>query len=183
MRLRSSSLLPGLTAVPIEMAIGARNARPAGRGGDLGRPVDGRVPDHPTGNRLLDLADIVIDLARRPATHWSAGCLDTRLSAGSTVANAAIVNEIKVQTAAILLALDASAVLTIGAVVGRSARGAVRGRLSRTRPAGPPGPLSCAALDLGKGPGRPARSWAPAPIYHTSIIDDMCVSVLDVSGP
>ena len=42
--------------------------------------------------------------ARRPVTRWSAlDGLDTPIGPGSTVANAAIVNEIKVQTAAILL--------------------------------------------------------------------------------
>jgi uncharacterized phosphosugar-binding protein len=110
----------GLTAVPIEIAIGAR-AR--------GLPVIAvtsvaqsmaRTPDHPTGTRLLDHADVVIDLctpAGDALVHLDG--LDTPIGPGSTVANAAIVNEVKVQTAAILHGHGAlPPVLTSGAVVG-----------------------------------------------------------------
>jgi uncharacterized phosphosugar-binding protein len=94
----------GLTAVPIEMAAGAR-AR--------GLPVIAvtsvaqsmaRPPEHPSGTRLLDHADIVIDLCTPSgdALEMLDG-LDTPIGPGSTVSNAAIVNEIKVQTAALLL--------------------------------------------------------------------------------
>ena len=79
-----------------------------------------REPDHPTGTRLLDHADIVIDLCTPAgdALVWLEG-LDTPLGPGSTVANAAIVNEIKVQTAAILLEQGAlPPVLTSAAIVG-----------------------------------------------------------------
>ena len=80
--------------------------------------------------------------ARRPATRSSVSTGSTRpIGPGSTVANAAIVNEIKVQTAAILLEAGAlPPVLTSGAVVGAGALGrAVRGRLPRARPPRQPG--------------------------------------------
>jgi uncharacterized phosphosugar-binding protein len=65
-----------------------------------------RMPDHPTGTRLLDHADIVIDLCT-PAGDALVTLegLDTPVGPGSTVANAAIVNEIKIQTAERLIAL------------------------------------------------------------------------------
>lgn len=110
----------GLTAVPIEMAIGAR---------ERGLPVVAvtsvaqsmaRPPDHPTGTRLLDHADIVIDLCTPLGDALvTLDGLDTPVGPGSTVANAAIVNEIKVQTAEILHEAGVlPPVLTSSAVVG-----------------------------------------------------------------
>ena len=94
----------GLTAVPIEMAMGARaRGLAAVAVTSVAQSMAGR-PDHPSGTRLLDHADIVIDLCT-PAGDALVRLdgLDTPIGPGSTVANAAIVNEIKVQTAAILL--------------------------------------------------------------------------------
>lgn len=110
----------GLTAVPIEMASGAH---------DRGLPVVAvtsvaqsmsRPSEHPSGQRLLDHADVVIDLGTPvgDAMVWFEG-LDTPIGPGSTVANAAAVNEIKVQTAALLLERGAlPPVITSSAVVG-----------------------------------------------------------------
>lgn len=110
----------GLTAVPIEMASGAH---------DRGLPVVAvtsvaqsmsRPSEHPSGLRLLDHADVVIDLGTPvgDAMVWFEG-LDTPIGPGSTVANAAAVNEIKVQTAALLLERGAlPPVITSSAVVG-----------------------------------------------------------------
>lgn len=110
----------GRTAVPIEMAMGAR-AR--------GLPVvavtsraasDARDSEHATGTRLYDHADVVIDLCT-PAGDALVDLegIDTPVGPGSTVANTAIVNEIKVQTAALLLEQDAlPAVITSSAVIG-----------------------------------------------------------------
>ncbi len=110
----------GLTAVPIEMAMGAR-ARGLATVAvtSVAQSMAGR-PDHPSGTRLLDHADIVIDLCTPPGDALvRLDGLDTPIGPGSTVANAAIVNEIKVQTAAILLEGAAlPPVLTSGAVVG-----------------------------------------------------------------
>lgn len=94
----------GRTAVPIEMAQGARR-----RGipvvavtsveGSLALP-----PTRPDG-RLLDHADLVIDLCVPvgDAMVEIAG-LDTPVGPGSSLANVAIVNEIKTQTAGLLVA-------------------------------------------------------------------------------
>ncbi len=110
----------GLTAVPIEMAIGARaRGLPVVAVTSVAQSMAG-TPDHPSGTRLLDHADIVIDLCT-PAGDALVRLpgLDTPIGPGSTVANATIVNELKVQTAAILLEQGAlPPVLTSGAVVG-----------------------------------------------------------------
>jgi uncharacterized phosphosugar-binding protein len=109
----------GTTAVPIEMARGAR-AR--------GIPVVAVTsveqsmatsPEHPDG-RLLDHADIVIDLCTPVGDALvTLDGLDTPVGPGSTIASAAIVNEIKVQTAARLLDRGAlPPVLTSASVVG-----------------------------------------------------------------
>jgi uncharacterized phosphosugar-binding protein len=110
----------GTTAVPIEIALGAQ-AR--------GLPVIAvtsvaqsmaRPSEHPSGSRLLDHAEIVIDLCVPVGDAMvSLEGVDTPVGPGSTVANTAIVNEIKVQTAALLLARGAlPPVLTSAAVVG-----------------------------------------------------------------
>jgi uncharacterized phosphosugar-binding protein len=110
----------GLTAVPIEMAMGAQaRGLPVVAVTSVAQSM-AREPDHPTGTRLLDHADIVIDLCT-PAGDALVRLegLDTPIGPGSTVANAAIVNEIKVQTAALLLEQGAlPPVLTSAAVVG-----------------------------------------------------------------
>jgi uncharacterized phosphosugar-binding protein len=110
----------GRTAVPIEMAMGAR-AR--------GLPViavtslaasDAGESEHPSGTRLYDHADIVIDLCT-PAGDALVQLdgVDTPVGPGSTAANAAIANEIKVQTAELLLARGAlPPVITSSAIVG-----------------------------------------------------------------
>lgn len=110
----------GLNAVPIEMAAGAQ---------DLGLPVIvitsvdhsmASTPRHSTGTRLLDHADVVIDLCTPPGDSLiELSGSETRVGPGSTVANIAIANEIKVQTAALLLERGAlPPVLTSSALVG-----------------------------------------------------------------
>ena len=95
----------GTTAVPIEMAMGAR-----ARGlrvvaiTAVEHSMSSEV-QHATGTRLLDHADVVIDLCLPPgdaAVHIDG--VDTPVGPVSTVANVAIVNEIKVQTAGMLAA-------------------------------------------------------------------------------
>lgn len=110
----------GSTAVPIEMAMGART---------LGLPViavtsvahsSATASGHSSGTRLMDHADIVIDLGTPPGDSLiEIEGPETRVGPGSTAANIAITNEIKVQTAALLAARGAlPPVLTASAVVG-----------------------------------------------------------------
>ena len=90
----------GRSAVPIEIAIGAR---------DRGLRVVAvtSVPEsmagpvrHASGGRLLDHADLVIDIGTPPGDALVAiPGLDTPVGPGSTLANAAVVNEIKVRVA------------------------------------------------------------------------------------
>lgn len=109
----------GRSAVPIEIAIGARS-----RGlrviavTSISESV-ARPADHAAG-RLLDNADIVIDIGTPPGdalVHLEG--MDTPVGPGSTIANAAVVNEIKVQVAELLLGRDITpAVLTSASLVG-----------------------------------------------------------------
>lgn len=108
----------GRAAVSIEMAAGARK-----RGLKVVAITsvsrDGAGPD--SGSHLSQNADLVIDICTPPADALiSLDGLDTPVGPGSTIAYAAIVNEIKVQTAALLLLRDAlPPVITSAAVVGR----------------------------------------------------------------
>ena len=110
----------GSTAVPIEMAIGAR---------ERGLPViavtsiahsAANASGHSSGTRLMDHADIVIDLGTPPGDSLiEVDGPEARVGPGSTVSNIAIANEIKVQTAALLTERGAlPPVLTSSAVVG-----------------------------------------------------------------
>jgi uncharacterized phosphosugar-binding protein len=93
----------GTTAVPVEMARGARarglrviavTSVAQSRSGD---------PDPVTGRRLLDEADLVIDLCTPHADALvEIDGLDTPVGPGSTIAAVAIVNSIKVRTAQLL---------------------------------------------------------------------------------
>ena len=110
----------GLTAVPVEMARGARK-----RGlrviavTSVAQSMAGE-PSAEVGSRLLDEADLVIDLC---TPHADALCdlpgLDTPVGPGSTVAAVAIVNSIKVRVAELLTERHAMPpILTRPSVVG-----------------------------------------------------------------
>jgi uncharacterized phosphosugar-binding protein len=110
----------GVTAVPIEVARGAR---------ERGLPVIAvtSVPQtratesrHSSGTRLVDHADVVLDLGTPPGDALiQLEGLDTPVGPGSSVAAVALVNELKVQTAQLLLDRGAlPPVLTSRAVVG-----------------------------------------------------------------
>ncbi len=110
----------GRTAVPIEMAAGARKR---GLGVVAVTAVEqsmAAASEHPSGLRLLDHADVVIDLCIPTGDALvTLDGLDTPVGPGSTVANTAIVNEIKVQTAELLIEAGAMPpVITSSAVVG-----------------------------------------------------------------
>ena len=110
----------GTTAVPVEMARGGR-----ARGvrviavtsvtGSEAAPVEKGV-----GSRLLDEADLVIDLCTPDADALVVvDGLDTPVGPGSTLAAVAIVNSIKVRTAELLTARGAMPpVITRASVVG-----------------------------------------------------------------
>jgi uncharacterized phosphosugar-binding protein len=110
----------GLTAVPVEMARGAR-----ARGlrviavTSVAQSMSGEPPAE-LGARLLDEADLVIDLC---TPHADALCtvegLDTPVGPGSTVTAVAIVNAIKVRVAELLSERGAMPpVITRSSVVG-----------------------------------------------------------------
>jgi uncharacterized phosphosugar-binding protein len=110
----------GLTAVPVEMARGAR--RRGLRVIAVTSVAQSRSGEPPPalGARLLDEADVVIDLC---TPHADALCavdgLDTPVGPGSTVAAVAIVNAIKVRVAELLTERGAMPpVLTRASVVG-----------------------------------------------------------------
>jgi uncharacterized phosphosugar-binding protein len=110
----------GLTAVPVEMARGAR-----ARGlrviavTSVAQSMSGE-PEPAAGARLLDEADLVLDICSPAADAmvWIEG-LDTPVGPASTVGNVAIVNAIKVRTAELLVGRGAMPpVITRASVVG-----------------------------------------------------------------
>jgi uncharacterized phosphosugar-binding protein len=111
----------GVTANPIEMAMGGQRR---------GLPViavtsvaESRAADagHSSGTRLLDHADVVIDLGTPIGDALvTIDGLATPVGPGSSVAGVAVVNEIKVRTAQLLVARGGMPpVLTSGSVVGK----------------------------------------------------------------
>ena len=110
----------GLTAVPLEMAIGAQ---------ERGLPVIAVTsvanacasqPTHSTGTRLMDHADVVVDLCTPPGDAlMELEGIDSPVAPGSTLAAVAIANEIKTRTAVALAEKGAlPPVLTSAALVG-----------------------------------------------------------------
>jgi uncharacterized phosphosugar-binding protein len=110
----------GTTAVPIEMAMGARARGLRVVAVTAVEHSMSSAVQHPSGTRLLDHADVVIDLCL-PAGDAAVTIdgVDTPVGPVSTVANAAVVNEIKVQTAGMLAARGLlPPVITSASVVG-----------------------------------------------------------------
>ncbi len=110
----------GLSAVPVEMA---RHARRRGLRVIAVTSVEQSMssdPDPVVGTRLLDEADLVIDLCTPHADALvSIDGLDTPVGPGSTIAAVAIVNSIKVRTAQLLTERGAMPpVITRASVVG-----------------------------------------------------------------
>ncbi len=110
----------GATAVPVEMARGARARGMRVIAVTSVAQSMASEPDPATGARLLDEADLVIDLCTPPADALvTIGGLDTPVGPGSTVGAVAIVNAIKVRTAELLVERGAMPpVLTRASVVG-----------------------------------------------------------------
>jgi uncharacterized phosphosugar-binding protein len=110
----------GLSAVPVEMAQGARRrGLPVIAVTSIEQSLQGS-PVHSSGTRLLDHADVVIDLCTPPGDALvEVDGLETPVAPGSTIAAVAIANEVKSQTAALLVERGAMPpVLTSAALVG-----------------------------------------------------------------
>ena len=110
----------GLSAVPVEMARGARRR---GLRVIAVTSIEQSMSDEPNplvGSRLLDEADLVIDLCTPHADAMIAiEGLDTPVGPGSTLAAVAIVNSIKVRTAQLLVERGAMpSVMSRASVVG-----------------------------------------------------------------
>ena len=110
----------GLNAVPIEMAMGARKAGLTVIAVTSLAATNAAAARHSSGTKLCDHADVVIDLC---TPVGDALCtvpgLDTPVGPGSTLAAVAIVNDIKVRTAELLVAAGRMpSVLTSGQLIG-----------------------------------------------------------------
>jgi uncharacterized phosphosugar-binding protein len=110
----------GTTAVPVEIARGARARGIRVIAVTSVRQSMSSDVDPIVGSRLLDEADLVIDLCSPPADAMiDIAGLDMPVGPGSTLAAVAIVNSIKVRTAELLTEQGAMPpVLTRGSVVG-----------------------------------------------------------------
>jgi uncharacterized phosphosugar-binding protein len=110
----------GTTAVPVEMARGARARGLRVVAVTSVRQSRSSEIDPAVGSRLLDEADLVIDLCSPAADAMiDIPGLDTPVGPGSTVTAVAIVNSIKVRTAQLLTERGVMPpVLTRGSVVG-----------------------------------------------------------------
>lgn len=110
----------GLTAVPVEMARGARRRGLKVIAVTGVRQSMGGEPDPAVGGRLLDEADIVIDLCTHEADAMVlVPGLDTPVGPGSTLAYVAIVNSLKVRIAQLLVEKGITPpVITRASVVG-----------------------------------------------------------------
>jgi uncharacterized phosphosugar-binding protein len=110
----------GLTAVPVEMARGAK-----ARGlrviavTSVAQSLSAE-PEPAAGQRLLEVADLVLDVCTpHAAAMVTIDGLDTPVGPGSTIGAVAIVNAIKVRTAELLVGLGAMPpVITRASVVG-----------------------------------------------------------------
>jgi uncharacterized phosphosugar-binding protein len=110
----------GLTAVPVEMARGARKRGLRVIAVTSVAQSMSAEPDEAAGARLLDEADLVIDLCTPDADAlcWISG-LETPVGPGSTIAAVSIVNSIKVRVAEFLAERQQlPPVLTRSSVVG-----------------------------------------------------------------
>jgi uncharacterized phosphosugar-binding protein len=111
----------GLTAVPVEMARGARKRGLRVIAVTSVAQSMSAEPEPAAGARLLDEADLVVDLCTPSADALSIiDQLETPVGPGSTIAAVAIVNSIKVRVAELLLERQQlPPVLTRASVVGK----------------------------------------------------------------
>lgn len=111
----------GRAAVPVEMALGARERGLRVVAVTSLEESSASPATHRSGQRLYEIADLVIDIGTPAGDALvSLDGLDTPVGPGSTLANVAVVNEIKVRTAELLIAeRKPPSVLTAASVVGR----------------------------------------------------------------
>ena len=111
----------GLSAVPVEMARGARRRGMRVIAVTSVAQSMSAQPDPAAGARLLDEADLVIDECTPPADALSIiDNLATPVGPGSTIASVAIVNSIKVRVAELLVERgQMPPVITRAAVIGQ----------------------------------------------------------------
>ena len=110
----------GLSAVPIEIAQGARRrGLPVVAVTSVEHSLSG-ASGHSSGTRLLDHADVVVDLCTPPGDALvGIDGLDVPVAPGSTIAAVGIANELKARTAALLVERGTMPpVLTSAALVG-----------------------------------------------------------------
>src|SRR3954447_23849693 len=110
----------GTTAVPIEMAMGAKaRGLPVIAVTSVAQSLASE-PEHSSATRLLDHADVVLDLCTPPGDALiEVEGVTTPVGPGSSLAAVVLVNELKVRTAELLAARGAlPPVLTSTAVVG-----------------------------------------------------------------
>src|SRR6266542_2600854 len=105
----------GLSAVPVEIARGARQRGMRVIAVTSVAQSMSELPDPAVGSRLMDEADLTIDLC---TPHADAMCtidgLDTPVGPGSTIAAVGIVNSIKVRTAQLLVERGAMPLVMTG---------------------------------------------------------------------
>ena len=110
----------GLSALPVEMArVAKRRGLRVIAVTSVAQSMSAD-PDPAAGQRLLEIADLVLDVCTPPADAMvTIGSLDTPVGPGSTIGAVAIVNAIKVRTAELLVARGAMPpVITRASVVG-----------------------------------------------------------------
>lgn len=112
----------GRAAVPVEMALGAKARGMKVVGVTSVAESSASLATHASGHRLFEIADLVIDIGT-PAGDALVTIegLETPVGPGSTLVNVAVVNEIKVRTAELLVeAGHPPDVLTAASVVGQA---------------------------------------------------------------
>lgn len=110
----------GTTAVPIDIALGAR-ARGLRTIVVTSTKHSLESPSgHSSGHRLMDLGDLVLDLGTPVGDAMvTLDGLDTPVGPGSTISGVAIINELKVRTAELLVEWGVDIpVITSGSIVG-----------------------------------------------------------------
>lgn len=109
----------GTSTVPVEIAQGAKER--GLRTVAVTSVSHSQASDAPTGVRLMDVADLVIDIGTPPGDALvQIPGLEAPVGPGSTAVTVAVVNELKVQTAELLVEHGIHPpVLTAAAVVGK----------------------------------------------------------------
>jgi uncharacterized phosphosugar-binding protein len=117
----------GVSAAPIEMALGARRRGLAVVAVTSVAQSRAAPPLHSSGSRLLDHADVVLDLCTPPGDAMTdIEGLETPVGPGSTIAAVALANQLKARTAELLVGRgEMLPVLTSAAIVGEEASSAL----------------------------------------------------------